>query len=63
MARLILKRGEDARLRAGHPWIYRSQIADLKGFSRAGEAVEVMKAIKRALYPDNRMNPGKILRL
>ena len=44
MARLILKRGEDARLRAGHPWIYRSQIADLKGFSRAGEAVEVMDA-------------------
>jgi 23S rRNA (cytosine1962-C5)-methyltransferase len=44
MARLILKRGEDARLRAGHPWIYRSQIADLKGFFRAGEAVEVMDA-------------------
>ena len=44
MARLILKRGEDARLRAGHPWIYRSQIADLKGFSRAGEAVEVLDA-------------------
>jgi 23S rRNA (cytosine1962-C5)-methyltransferase len=44
MARLILKLGEDARLRTGHPWIYRSQIADLKGFSRAGEAVEVMDA-------------------
>jgi len=44
MARLVLKRGEDARLRAGHPWIYRSQIADLKGFSRAGEAVEVLDA-------------------
>jgi 23S rRNA (cytosine1962-C5)-methyltransferase len=44
MARLILKRGEDARVRAGHPWIYRSQIADLKGFSRAGEAVEVLDA-------------------
>ncbi len=25
-----------------------------------GEAVEVMKAIKRALDPDNRMNPGKM---
>jgi FAD/FMN-containing dehydrogenase len=25
--------------------------------------VEVMKAIKRALDPENRMNPGKILRL
>ncbi len=28
-----------------------------------GDAVEVMKAIKRALDPDNRMNPGKILKL
>jgi D-lactate dehydrogenase (cytochrome) len=28
-----------------------------------GEAVEVMKAIKRALDPENRMNPGKVLRL
>jgi D-lactate dehydrogenase (cytochrome) len=27
-----------------------------------GEAVEVMKAIKRALDPENRMNPGKIVR-
>jgi D-lactate dehydrogenase (cytochrome) len=24
------------------------------------DAVEVMKAIKRALDPDNRMNPGKM---
>jgi D-lactate dehydrogenase (cytochrome) len=27
-----------------------------------GEAVEVMKTIKRALDPDNRMNPGKMFR-
>lgn len=27
-----------------------------------GEAVEVMRAIKRALDPENRMNPGKIFR-
>jgi D-lactate dehydrogenase (cytochrome) len=26
-----------------------------------GEAVGVMEAIKRALDPDNRMNPGKVL--
>jgi len=26
-----------------------------------GEAVEVMRAIKRALDPDNRMNPGKVV--
>jgi len=28
-----------------------------------GEALEVMKSIKRALDPDNRMNPGKMLRI
>src|SRR5215510_13514334 len=44
MARLVLKRGAEARLRAGHPWIYRTQIADLQGFSKAGEAVEVVDA-------------------
>jgi D-lactate dehydrogenase (cytochrome) len=28
-----------------------------------GEAVDVMKSIKRALDPDNIMNPGKVLRM
>jgi D-lactate dehydrogenase (cytochrome) len=28
-----------------------------------GEAVNVMRAIKKAIDPDNIMNPGKILRI
>jgi D-lactate dehydrogenase (cytochrome) len=27
-----------------------------------GEAVDVMRSIKQALDPDNRMNPGKVIR-
>ena len=44
MARLILKPGGDRRLRAGHPWIYRAEVADLKGPWSAGAAVEVVDA-------------------
>ena len=49
MARLVLKRGAEQRVNAGHPWIYRTQVADLKGFSQAGEAVEVLDAGGRYL--------------
>ena len=28
---------------------------------RHGAGVDVMRAIKRALDPDNRMNPGKVV--
>ena len=44
MAKLVLKRGADRRLRAGHPWVYRGEIADLKGQWAAGEVVDVVDA-------------------
>jgi 23S rRNA (cytosine1962-C5)-methyltransferase len=49
VARLVLKRGAEQRVNAGHPWIYRTQVADLKGFSEAGLAVEVVDAGGRYL--------------
>lgn len=49
MARLVLKRGAEQKVNAGHPWIYRTQVADLKGFSEAGLAVEVVDAGGRYL--------------
>jgi len=49
VARLVLKRGADRRLRAGHPWIYRSEIADLKGRWSPGDVVEVVDAGGRFL--------------
>jgi 23S rRNA (cytosine1962-C5)-methyltransferase len=44
MARLILKRGAERRVQAGHPWIYRGEVADLRGAWSAGAAVEVADA-------------------
>ncbi|MBI4591186.1 MAG: class I SAM-dependent rRNA methyltransferase [Candidatus Rokubacteria bacterium] len=42
MAKLILKRGRDARVKGGHPWIYRSEVAEVAGDWRTGEAVSVL---------------------
>ncbi len=49
MATLILKRGAERRIRAGHPWIYRGEVADLKGAWAAGAAVEVSDSTGRFL--------------
>jgi 23S rRNA (cytosine1962-C5)-methyltransferase len=40
----VLKRGADRRLRAGHPWVYRGEIADLAGGWDAGSVVDVVDA-------------------
>jgi 23S rRNA (cytosine1962-C5)-methyltransferase len=48
-AKLVLKPGADRRLRAGHPWIYRSEIGDLKGAWSAGGAVDVADSRGRYL--------------
>ncbi|MFQ5521854.1 MAG: rRNA large subunit methyltransferase I, partial [Candidatus Methylomirabilia bacterium] len=42
MTKLILKRGREGRLLAGHPWIYRGEVAELVGNWRADEAVTVL---------------------
>ncbi|HJR02038.1 MAG TPA: class I SAM-dependent rRNA methyltransferase [Methylomirabilota bacterium] len=44
-----MKRGAERRIRAGHPWIYRGEVADLKGSWSAGAAVEVTDATGRYL--------------
>src|SRR5204863_6321405 len=49
LAKLVLKSGMDRRLRAGHPWVYRNEIADLEGQWTAGDAVEVLDAGKHFL--------------
>ncbi|HET7875673.1 MAG TPA: class I SAM-dependent rRNA methyltransferase [Methylomirabilota bacterium] len=49
MATLVLKRGAERRVRAGHPWIYRAQVADLKGSWSAVAAVDVVDSAGRYL--------------
>jgi 23S rRNA (cytosine1962-C5)-methyltransferase len=49
MATLILRRGAERRIRAGHPWIYRGEVADVKGTWAPGAAVEVTDATGRYL--------------
>jgi len=44
MAALVLKRAPLDRLRAGHPWIYRGEIADLRGAWSPGDIVDVLDA-------------------
>ncbi len=48
-AKLILKRGRDGRVRAGHPWIYRGEVAEVVGHWRSGEAVSVLDGQRRFL--------------
>jgi 23S rRNA (cytosine1962-C5)-methyltransferase len=42
VAKLILRRGRDRRVRASHPWIYRGEVAEVVGDWRPGEAVSVL---------------------
>ena len=49
MATLKLTRGAEARIKAGHPWIYRTQVADLTGRWKAEEAVEIVDWSRRFL--------------
>jgi 23S rRNA (cytosine1962-C5)-methyltransferase len=49
VAEIVLKRGGDARIRAGHPWVYRGEIGDLRGTWRPDEPVVVLDAAGRHL--------------
>ncbi|MBI1894101.1 MAG: rRNA large subunit methyltransferase I, partial [Candidatus Rokubacteria bacterium] len=49
MARLFLRPRREARLLAGHLWVYRSDVARLDGGWRADEAVTVCEAAGRVL--------------
>jgi 23S rRNA (cytosine1962-C5)-methyltransferase len=41
MLKIFLGRGEDKRLRAGHPWVFSNEIREIRGDSPPGAAAEV----------------------
>jgi 23S rRNA (cytosine1962-C5)-methyltransferase len=47
--RLVLRPGREARIRGGHPWVYRTDVARLDGVWRDDEAVTVCAADGRVL--------------
>jgi 23S rRNA (cytosine1962-C5)-methyltransferase len=49
VTRLVLRPQRDARIRGGHPWVYRSDVARLDGAWRSDEAVTVCAADGRVL--------------
>lgn len=49
MAFIRLKPGQDRRLRAGHCWVYASEIADISDDASDGEAIEILDHRKRCL--------------
>jgi 23S rRNA (cytosine1962-C5)-methyltransferase len=46
---IILKKREDARLLAGHQWIFSNEIASLNGYPQAGDVVEIVSHERRFL--------------
>ena len=49
MARLVLRPQREARIRGGHPWVYRTDVARLDGVWRDDEAVTVAASDGRVL--------------
>jgi 23S rRNA (cytosine1962-C5)-methyltransferase len=44
VARLVLRKNQDRRVRGGHPWIFSNEIAELAGEPKDGDLVEVNDA-------------------
>ena len=65
MARVFLHRHKEARVLAGHPWVYRSEIGRVEGEVTAGDVVQVCDArgkfLGRAHLNLNSQIAGRIL--
>ena len=44
MIRIVLEKGEDKRIRAGHPWVFSNEIREIAGEREPGAAAEIFDA-------------------
>ncbi|HTP65365.1 MAG TPA: rRNA large subunit methyltransferase I, partial [Geobacteraceae bacterium] len=44
MLRIVLSKGEDKRIRAGHPWVFSNEIREINGEREPGAAAEIYDA-------------------
>lgn len=54
MARVMLIKGKEQRVESGHPWIFRSDVQEVRGGAQPGDVVEVISSkgrfLGRAMY-------------
>jgi len=60
MVKIVLGRGEDKRIRAGHQWIFSNEIREISGERKPGDAAEIYNA-GGAFIGTGYYNPGSLI--
>lgn len=65
MARLVLRRGKDKKIRRGYPWIFANQLHRVEGNPERGDVVEIVSSEEEvfglALYHEKSLIAGRFL--
>lgn len=60
MVKIVLKRGEDKRIRDGHPWVFSNEIREITGEKEPGAAAEIYDA-GGAFFGAGYYNPSTLI--
>lgn len=44
MAKIIIAKGKDKRIKYGHPWVYDNEVLEIKGYYKPGDIVDVLSS-------------------
>jgi 23S rRNA (cytosine1962-C5)-methyltransferase len=65
VARLVLRKNQDRRVRGGHPWVFSNEVASIEGEPANGDLVEIVDVrgayLGRAYYNRNSLICARIL--